>query len=236
MAGQSWNNIISYVKLNLGAPLNLIEIPDDDLINNLKEHVLPVFSQYAPYKKYCFINGANIKPSTNLGDPRFKYELPLEIDEYVIDVAAVHSTRSTLMTEDYGMSMVNHFGAIDAVIANTYIDAIQYLGVRNTWEFQPPNIIIMDQEIYGGVVEYFTPHNTLNTMRPDLYTLQFKRMCLAQTMLWLSAMRSKYENLATPFGPLPINWQDMKSDGQRIMDEVNQQLAALPPDPLIEIS
>lgn len=29
---QSWNNILSYIKLGLGAPLNLIEISDSEII------------------------------------------------------------------------------------------------------------------------------------------------------------------------------------------------------------
>lgn len=97
-------------------------------------------------------------------------------------------------------------GAIDQVIANSFVDAIRSIGVRNTWDFLPPDILMMDlsladSSINGGgfaVCNYTTVHTTLDTIQPDFYHLCFKKMCLGQTMLWLSAIRSKYENLATP--------------------------------------
>jgi hypothetical protein len=134
------------------------------------------------------------------------------------------------------MTAFNLFGAMDVVMANTYIDAIKSIGVRNTWEFIPPNVIMTDQEITSAIVAYYTLHKDLSSIPPDLYSLIFKKLCLGKVMVWLSAMRSKYENLATPFGQLPINWQQLKEDGQRMIEEANQQLNALPPDRLIEAS
>ena len=56
---QSWNNILSYIKLGLGAPLNLLEFSDEELIQNLKEHVLPFFSQLLRVHffedKFCYV-------------------------------------------------------------------------------------------------------------------------------------------------------------------------------------
>ena len=47
---QTWNDVLSYIKINLGVPLNKLEISDDDLVTNLRDQVLPLFSQYAPAK------------------------------------------------------------------------------------------------------------------------------------------------------------------------------------------
>lgn len=38
----------------------------------------------------------------------------------------------------------NTMGAIDQVIANSYADAIRSIGVRNTWDFIPPDTLILD--------------------------------------------------------------------------------------------
>ncbi len=62
--GQNWNNILNYVKLNLGAPLNLIEMSDDEIIENLKDQVLPVFSQYCPLKKWTYISPEHAQNTT----------------------------------------------------------------------------------------------------------------------------------------------------------------------------
>ena len=35
-------------------------------------------------------------------------------------------------------------GAVDQVIANSYVDAIRSISVRQTWEFVPPDTLILD--------------------------------------------------------------------------------------------
>lgn len=137
----------------------------------------------------------------------------------------------------------NSMGAMDQVIANSYADAIRSISVRNTWDFLPPDILILDLSLddwsttAGGFVvcNYTTVHKTLDTIEPDFYTLCFKKMCLGQTMLWLAALRSKYENLTTPFGQIPINYMQLQENGQRLLEEANQFLASIPPDKLIEV-
>ena len=78
-------------------------------------------------------------------------------------------------------------------------------------------------------------HKNLDTIPPDFYTLCFKKMCLGQVMIWIANIRSKYENLSTPFGQLPLNWMKLQEDGQRLLEEANQFLASIPPDKLIEV-
>lgn len=35
-------------------------------------------------------------------------------------------------------------GAVDQVVANSYVDAIRSISVRQTWEFVPPDTLILD--------------------------------------------------------------------------------------------
>ena len=240
---QSWNDILSYLKLGLGAPLNLLEFSDDELIQNLKDHVLSYFSHYSPNKKYVFITDANKIKTAGSGQPQFIYKIPREIDEPIIDILDVYFAPYGLLSEEYGMYPLNHQGAIDMVIANSYIDAIRSIGVRQTWEFKSPDLLILDQGlsdysiISGGscVVQFATIHKTLDTIEPDFYTLAFKKLCLGQTMLWLAALRNKYESIATPFGQINVNWQMLQETGQRLIEESNQFLTTVPPDKIIEI-
>lgn len=134
-------------------------------------------------------------------------------------------------------------GVMDQVIANSYIDAIRSIQVRQTWDFLPPDIILMDLPISGYtlsdsqfmICNYTTIHKNLDTIEPDFYSLCFKKMCLGQVMLWLSAIRSKYENLTTPFGQLNLNWNKLYDDGTRMLEECNAFLTSIPPDKLLEI-
>jgi len=134
-------------------------------------------------------------------------------------------------------------GAIEQVIANSYVDAIRSLGVRQTWDFKKPDILILDLgfndfSITTGhfvCVNYTTIHNSLDTIESDFYNLCFKKMCLAQILLYLSTLRSKYSQIATPFGQLDLNVQTLYEQGSRMMEECSQFLAAIPPDRLIVV-
>jgi hypothetical protein len=136
----------------------------------------------------------------------------------------------------YGGALINAQAAMDLVISNAYIDAVRSLQTRQTWEFIPPNIMVFDKEITGCVVIYNRPHITLDTVRPDLYHRVFKPLCLGHTKLWISSMRSKFENLTTPFGTLNLNYDKLQTEGQTLIDSAQAVLDTIPPDILIEVS
>jgi len=232
---QNWNNILSYIKINLGVPVNLLEISDDDLILNLREHVLSAFSQYAPAKAYAFITSAN-QISGGIGSPQYMYRIPVPAGTYIIDVLEAMPTKEISIVDMYGGALINAQSAMDLVISNSYIDAVRSLQTRNTWEFIPPATMVFDKETNACVVIYNTPHTTLDTIRPDLYHRAFKPLCLGHTKIWISSMRSKFENLATPFGALNLNFAELQTSGQTLIDNVQAILDTIPPDILIEVS
>lgn len=232
---QHWNNILSYIKINLGVPINLLEIPDDELILNLRDHILSAFSQYAPAKAYAFITGAN-QINGGLGSPRYMYKMPVPEGTYIIDILEAMPTKEVSVVDMYGGAIINAQAAMDLVISNAYIDAVRSMQTRQTWEFVPPNIMIFDKEINSCVVIYNHPHITLDTIRPDLYHRAFKPMCLGHTKIWIASMRSKFENLATPFGALNLNYDKLQTEGQTLIDNAQAVLDTIPPDLLIEVS
>ena len=232
---QHWNNILSYIKINLGVPINLLEISDDELILNLREHTLSAFSQYAPAKAYSFITGGN-QINGGSGSPQFMYTIPVPPGTYIVDVLEAMPTKEVSVVDMYGGAIINAQAAMDLVISNAYIDAVRSMQTRQTWEFVPPNIMIFDKSINSCVVIYNTPHVTLDTIRPDLYHRAFKPMCLGHTKLWIAAMRSKFENLATPFGALNLNYDRLQTEGQTLIDNAQAVLDTIPPDLLIEVS
>lgn len=75
--------------MNLGAPLNLIEISDSDIIENLKEQVLPVFSQYAPCKRWVYLGPEHMITEHSPGQPLYKYKIPKPVDEPIVDILEV---------------------------------------------------------------------------------------------------------------------------------------------------
>jgi len=234
--GQHWNDVLGYIKINLGVPVNLLELSDDDLITNLRQHVMGIFSQYAPHKAWAYISGNDLFQSSTLGSPRFMAKIPVPPGTYIVDVLEAYPTKEVSIVDMYGGALINARAAMDLVISNAYIDAVRSLQARNTWEFLPPDIMIFDKETIACVVVYNLTHVSLDTVRPDLYHKCFKPLCLGHTKLWIAAMRSKFEGLATPFGQLNLNFAELKNEGQTTIDNVMNMLETIPPDIFIEIS
>jgi hypothetical protein len=125
---------------------------------------------------------------------------------------------------------------INVVISNAYTDASRSLGVQNTWTFFPPKTIEFDKEITRAAIIYDIPHATPKTVRPDMYNTTFKPLCLGTVQRWLVAKRAKFENVATPFGQINLNWQKLETDSQTHIQDAMQKLELIPPDRLIEIA
>lgn len=231
---QSWNDTLNYIKINLGVPLNKLEISDDEIVENLRDQVLPLFSQYAPMKKYKAISDNNLMPSLT-GQPMYQYKIPLEPEEYIIDVLNFYFSNEYSMIDVVTPLITSPSQAIDTLIQNSYIDALKSLQTVNTWEFIPPDKLIFDFSVRFGILEYNTVHSELQTIDPDKYHIMFKKLCLANIKIWLAARRSKFENLTTPFGQINLNWEKLDADGKQEKDEVMQLLNMIPPDFLIHV-
>jgi len=231
---QSWNDTIKYIKINMGVPINRLEISDDDLVTNLREQVLPFFSQYAPAKKFKSISSSNLITGIT-GEPIYQYRIKNNEDEYIIDVLNVYFTRDSGIIDNMNSIMTSTEQVIDAIIYNSYSDLIRSMQPVNTWEYIPPDKLLFDFEVGFGVVEYNTVHENLSTIEPDKYHLMFKKLCLSNTKIWIAAMRSKYENLSTQFGPINLNWETLKQEGIQEREEVMVLLNMIPPDYLVHI-
>lgn len=93
---QNWNNLITYVKRKLGAPLALIEYSDDDIMAVIVEDVLPAMSQYLGKPIWIRVGGRN---KINSEDSNITYELykiPIPDDVILIDVQEVYFNRDNM--------------------------------------------------------------------------------------------------------------------------------------------
>jgi len=233
-SGQTWNNILNYIKRNLGIPVNLLEMSDEEIIQGLKEDTIPYFSQFCPQKKNVIIDNRHLE--TRAGYDRYRYKIPMEVNEYIIDVYDVYtSDEGSIAFDDYECEVISSSSLIDRVIGNNYMDIAGNFTVRQSWEFIPPDMITFDKPIKGAIVVYNVPHDTLDTIAPDMYSLAFKPLCLGHVQKWLSAMRSKYESVATPFGDIKLNWQKLEQDAQTNIQIADQILSAIPLDHFVHV-
>ena len=252
---QTWTNLLNYIKRNTGAKLNLLEMDDAEIIEGITEDVISLFSQYSSFKKYCIINGENLMAfTTNSGDTQWKYELPISVNEYVIDIYDVYIDTGTtddpfyntkyssgnvsgsLNNYGYGSTGVYGGGMIDTVINNEFLTMLSYLGKKITWEFAAPKTLRIDGEVNTAVVVYCTNHENLNTISPDFYNTIFKPLSLGHVLKWISAIRSKYENLASPMGEIRMNWSKLEQESEKLISESTEKLENILPDHFLEIT
>lgn len=231
---QTWNDVLEHIKINLGAPLNQLELSDDIIVKHLRNQVLPLFAQYAPRKQFKAISNNDLMATTT-GQPIYQYKIPLDSEEYIIDILHFYHSKETSLMDVITPLINSPDMAIDTIIYNSYADIIKSMQVMNTWEFLPPDILIFDLEVGFGILEYNTVHKELKTIDPDKYHIMFKKLCLANVKLWIAAARSKFENLTTQFGPIQLNWESLKQEGMQEKEEVMQLLNMIPPDYLIHI-
>ena len=116
-----------------------------------------------------------------------------------------------------------------------YIDAVKSLNTRNTWEFIPPNTIQWEEEIETCIVVGSVIHKKLETIQPDLYETIFKPLSLAHVKIWIAALRSKYQELTTPYGNINVGWEKLDNEGRTEREKYENLLEQLPPDVLIYV-
>jgi len=223
---QSWNNILSYIKANLGVPINMLELSDDDLVTYLSENTLVEFSNYVPKTEYTLIDKGNL-----VDDKIYKYEIP--VNKYIIDVVDVYTLKYQVPSDMSPMTSPEDI--IKRVIENKYSDIVRSLNSVITFKFEQPKYLIFFTDAITqylpAVVEYQTVYDNLNEIPADMYQY-FKKLCLADTMIMVGNMRSKFQ-LSTPFGQIMTNADELKQLGMQLRQEVLQALNTLPPDKLI---
>jgi hypothetical protein len=229
---QNWNNIISHIKYSLGIPYNLLEITDDDIINFLKNQVLPEFSQYVPNKLFIQLTPADSTGVNNQTFHQYEYKLNIPDEIYVLGVENVFFNQSSPFSENSWSSMF--VDPTDIVLSNAYTTLRESLQVVPEFNYLPPRTITLSLLMGNGVIaEVNTIHNALDTIPPDLYNNTFKKMCLSGVLKYLYNIRSKFSNLTTPFGEIQLNIQDLQNRAAQLDQEIQDNFNWIPPNQLV---
>jgi hypothetical protein len=225
---QSWNNVLSYIKSNLGVPINMLELSDDEIVEYLQNHTLYEFSQYVPKKKYYLLDEADLVDETIQ-----KYKI--NVDDPIIDVRRVYTFSTTNASQ---LSDITSEKVLDSVLFAKFESMVQYLSPAITWRFEQPNYLIFFNNpsidmFLPVLIEYNTTYNDLSEIPADMY-IYFKKLALADIKILIGNTRTKYQ-LSTPFGQIINNGEILKQEGlqerQMIIETLNM---SIPPDYLVE--
>jgi len=226
----SWENILDYIKYNLGASVNSIELKDDEIIGILTKHVLPVFSKYIPLHKYLlmFENSDCIQH-----EPFLLYKL--KTDYKILRVEELIYKPGALDLNQFYSIQQNGGDIINYLISTVQMSMATDIVPRNYWNYIAPDKlqIILGANNYWAsrdfIVKLSMVHKDPSTVDPDQYTL-LKDLALAEIMIAIGRIRTKFANFSTPQAQVELASDQMIQEGQQLKQQIMQELEALPPE------
>lgn len=255
---QNWNGLIRYIKRKLGVPLNFLELSDHDIIEIIKDDVLPAFGQYLGTPVWFRIGPCHliamkddaIEPEHSDDIPGVENQTYYMSEEYriptpdhitIADVQEVFWPQYFSGSGGIDSDLVQSMGYLqmnpmDMAMMNTYDDMMKSMQTVPTFRYIHPDRLQLDVSLRGKdiIIECKALHNDLTTIPGDMYYEIFKPWALAEILDNVVQMRKKYRNMSTPFGELQLNWEDLQQRQETIMTTVQEKLDSLPPDRLLE--
>ena len=228
---QNWDNLIDYIKTELGWPVIQIELSDEDILNQIKRHILPFFSRYSPLLRYYLLteesNCIQYEPTKIYKIKNFPYKI-IKIDEII--------AKPNLLDYNQNISTALYSGDITNLLGSNYVlQSKTTVLADDTYEFISPNKIEMIKSsnsvwIYDDfIAKLACVHDNVSTVDPDMY-VYLRDLALAEVMIRLGKIRSKFENFATPVGQIQINSQQLQQEGEQLKRDVIEKLDRMPPD------
>lgn len=239
---QNWNNLLRYVKRKVGSPLNFLELSDEDIYDIVIEDVLPSLSQYIGKPVWFKLGSQHIKPGTNTSENYYtseRYIIPLPKEMAIVEVIEVYWNQYGQAGSNHELGMAQGYISMldprDTVMANTFIDMVKSFDIVPTFRFIPPREILFDTSLKGKdiIIECKAEHSDLSTMPSDIYFEILRPMVHSEVLDAIVAMRKKYKSIATPFGQIELNWEELKSESDQIRSTIQEKLDSLPPEILI---
>ncbi len=231
---QNWANLLDYVKLNLGADSKSFEFDDEQMMEKIQEHTLPEFSRYVPLLRYYFmleeVNAIRTEPTHIYQFKNFKYKIlkvsQIMTKDSITDINQFYSyARSDGDITDFLMGMnMAHMGRVAMA--------------PNTWKFIAPDKI---EFIFSPtttlpsrdfITEVACVHENPTTVNPDMY-MYLRDLALADMMIFIGRIRTKFRQFSTPFGQVDLNADDLLQEGKQLKAETVQALKDLPPEDYI---
>jgi len=228
----SWANVLSYIKSSLALPSTFIEKNDEQLKDHIKLVTIPAYSQYFPDEA---VTGADTTLLSYKVDSKPNHYYFFDSEE--LDILGIQNiyfnNSSEFMT---GHPIIGAFNANDAkeFALNVFkSNLLKPLSSFNyTWKFFEPNIIRILPKYTGFIaIEYEREQpKDLRKVHASM-KIDFMNLALADIQILLGNMRSHYGEISTPWGPIPLQGDVLKSDGRELRERIIERLAenSLPP-------
>ena len=223
----NWNNTIDFIKINLGASVNRLEIDEYKIKEIIETMTMPQFCIYFNYIDRIEYPSDQIVEITSNLKHRFKIQ---NYDRQIYEIKKVYFPVNWVSS----YRVYNPNNAITAAVNDyTYTMAESMMPVRS-WQFFRPDIIeltipigysVPDQFIIEVGAEFKNP----NEIEPSMYDA-FKKLATADVIDYIVSLRGKYEQLTTPQGTINMNLNNLTQKAEQFRNEAMQTLNNTQPD------
>ena len=230
---QNWDNIIDYVKSNLGASTKNFEFTDDEIMQKIKMHSLPLFSRYSPLIRYYALREEDAIQTR----PTWIYQF-VDFDYSIIKINKLIN-RDTLSDLYQTYNYAQSAGDITDFLMRTNMEHMARTSLApNTWRFFAPDKVevMFSPESHvlakDFIAELACVHKDPTEVNPDMYQ-HLLDLALADIMIFIGRMRTKFRQFSTPYGQVDLNADDILQEGKQLKQEVLQNLKEIPPEDMI---
>lgn len=217
----TWSFVLDRIKDELGLPFQQLERSDEEIVDYLKRNAVKKYSLYFPAKRRLYLDttDSNYQVPNRTGE----YFLVEPDNRTILNIVELYQNMSSSLILGHPWIGVFNYDsipdyALDVHKANTtrLFSIYDY-----THEFIPPNIIRITPKYTGDcTVEYECEIDPeLTDIRPDMEDY-FIELCVAMFMRQIGRIRRKFSNIATPFGEIQLNAEEIFSEGEQRYNEI----------------
>ena len=227
----SINEVLQYIKRNLGYPKVSLELNDEEIVDIIKHESLMAFEKLVPDKGRRIIR----KGSKKFRVKKNLYWVIDPLDREVFWVQDVIPEESELLANGYPYTtpLIGFENIPDYVQRANQAHTMLRWGKTLHW-WQEPGInqvwIFSEEGVSGQYsVSYTRSHAPdLSTINRE-YAMSFMNIALANTKMVMGNIRNKYGSIGTPLGEIPINGNELYSQGETLLNSTLEDLDKIKP-------
>jgi len=194
--------IIRRLEKNLGFKFMDLEISHDEIIENIKDEPLKVFSKYFPYQETCVVDPANrVEP--------YKNRFYVKTQNQCIGVNRLIG--SSLLGANYVTGLLHPVAADmllgDPISRQLNIDLLSFTSNPITCKYIEPGMIEV-YPYYNNIQSYVL---VMNVVHPDHFGTipinmedEFMKYARYDTEATLYKMRQRFSSINTPYGNIEL--------------------------------
>lgn len=226
---------LNYIKQNLSYPFQVLEMTDEEIFEYLKQYVIVKFSKYLPDVVRLGVNLKEDRHKTNISN-EFRIFDPENCS--IIGIVEFIPILGGFAFLGHPIMGVLNFEQVEKFVYDIERsrNAFRYSQFDYTIEFLPPNTIRIEPEYKDYcVLIYERVHpedlSTIPVWAEDL----FLDYCLGHIQILLGNRRKKFSTIQTPYGEVPLNADELKSDGKELIQQVEENLKLHNPSIIFDV-